>query len=69
MWVILYLLITIERAKMIETKRLSVDLDRKMHCLIKQIAAQKNITISVWVELAIREMLKQEEKLGFTLKE
>lgn len=47
------------------TKKLSMLLDVNIHCHIKKISAEKNITITEWVKVAIAEKLKKEMELGF----
>jgi len=47
-------------------KRLAMYLDFNMHCHIKRIAAEKNITITEWVRIAITEKINEEIELGFT---
>lgn len=55
------------KEKIVEKKiqRLSVDLNAELHKQVKMIALEKNMTLSEWIEEAIKEKLKKEKELGF----
>ena len=46
-------------------KRLAMYLEINTHCHIKKIAAEKNISITEWVRIAIAEKINKEIELGF----
>ncbi len=46
-------------------KRLSIDLDIVTHNHIKKIAADKNISMRIWILEAIAEKIKKDFNLGF----
>ncbi len=46
-------------------KRLAMEISIELHCKIKQVCAEKNITITQWVHEAILEKLKYEMDLGY----
>ncbi len=48
-----------------ELKRLIVDLNINIHCEMKKRAAQQNMTIKKWIEMAIMEQIRKEIELGF----
>lgn len=43
-------------------KRLSVDLDIDIHCELKKRAAQRNITVTAYLLICIRERMMEEDK-------
>lgn len=51
--------------KMIEVKRLLVDLDRALHFEIKRRALEKGMTIRQWIEEAIVNQIKKDTGLGW----
>jgi hypothetical protein len=55
----------VENKELIDKKRLIVDLNIDTHCEVKKRAAQQNMSIKNWIEMAIVEKIKQEIHLGF----
>lgn len=46
-------------------KRLLINIDEDMHTDIKKICAEKHISITYWILMAIIDQIKKEKDLGF----